>query len=340
MVAARRGRGERAAGGRGAPVRRRRSARSSAAYRCSPTSCVAQREREGRRRLPRGAASASRTRSREPRRPGRRAARRARARPAARHRPHEPALRHRVHRAATAWRSSAATSAPLRDRLPLRRAGRPARCWTSTASRGRRTSSRRSTDGWPPGTLRLGFEDAHVTVRRPRPDPRRAARPDRARARRATSSRPSARSRTTASWPASAAPRGWPTTSTTGCASGGSSGAPSARWRSRSSTRCACAAPSDPSFPSIVASGRARRAPARRRPRDEPIPADTLVTLDIGAVLDGYCSDCTRTWATGDGLPGELREAYELVQRAQRAARGRRSGRARRAARSTRWRAR
>ena len=33
-------------------------------------------------------------------------------------------------------------------------------------------------------------------------------------------------------------------------------------------------------------------------------------------MLDGYCSDCTRTWATGD-LSDELAEAYALVLRAQ-----------------------
>jgi Xaa-Pro aminopeptidase len=39
----------------------------------------------------------------------------------------------------------------------------------------------------------------------------------------------------------------------------------------------------------------------------------------MGALLDGYCSDCTRTFATGD--PGdEAREVYELVRRAQAAA--------------------
>ncbi|MGH2967644.1 MAG: aminopeptidase P family N-terminal domain-containing protein, partial [Solirubrobacteraceae bacterium] len=47
---------------------------------------------------------------------------------------------------------------------------------------------------------------------------------------------------------------------------------------------------SDPSFPSIVASGpRGARPHAARS--DEAIPTGTLVTLDIGAVLDGYCSD-------------------------------------------------
>ena len=54
-------------------------------------------------------------------------------------------------------------------------------------------------------------------------------------------------------------------------------------------------------------------------PTDVPIPRDTLVTLDIGARLDGYCSDCTRTWATGE-LPDDLAEAYALVLRAQEAA--------------------
>ena len=39
----------------------------------------------------------------------------------------------------------------------------------------------------------------------------------------------------------------------------------------------------------------------------------------MGSLLDGYCSDCTRTFATGD--PGdEAREVYELVLRAQLAA--------------------
>jgi Xaa-Pro aminopeptidase len=73
-----------------------------------------------------------------------------------------------------------------------------------------------------------------------------------------------------------------------------------------------------PSFSSIVASAE-RGALPHATPADVPIPAGTLVTIDIGAQLDGYCSDCTRTWATGT-LPGELADAYALVQRAQAAA--------------------
>jgi Xaa-Pro aminopeptidase len=73
-----------------------------------------------------------------------------------------------------------------------------------------------------------------------------------------------------------------------------------------------------PSFPSIVASAE-RGALPHARPADVPIPAGVLVTLDLGARLDGYCSDCTRTWATGP-LAGDLSEAYALVERAQAAA--------------------
>jgi Xaa-Pro aminopeptidase len=39
----------------------------------------------------------------------------------------------------------------------------------------------------------------------------------------------------------------------------------------------------------------------------------------MGAVLDGYCSDCTWTYATGE-VPDDAREVYELVLRAQLAA--------------------
>jgi Xaa-Pro aminopeptidase len=70
-----------------------------------------------------------------------------------------------------------------------------------------------------------------------------------------------------------------------------------------------------PSFDSIVASAE-RGALPHAEPADVPIARGTLVTLDIGARLDGYCSDCTRTWATGD-LPDDLAEAYALVRRAQ-----------------------
>jgi Xaa-Pro aminopeptidase len=69
------------------------------------------------------------------------------------------------------------------------------------------------------------------------------------------------------------------------------------------------------SFPPIVASG-AHGALPHAIPRDVEIPRDTLVVTDIGAIVDGYCSDCTRTIATGS-LGDDVLEVYELVRNAQ-----------------------
>lgn len=72
-----------------------------------------------------------------------------------------------------------------------------------------------------------------------------------------------------------------------------------------------------PSFPSIVASAEHGALP-HAEPRDVEIAAGVLVTIDWGAYLDGYCSDCTRTYATGK-LSSDAVEAYELVLSAQEA---------------------
>jgi Xaa-Pro aminopeptidase len=74
----------------------------------------------------------------------------------------------------------------------------------------------------------------------------------------------------------------------------------------------------EPSFPTIVAAG-----PNGALPHAEPgareIGAGELVVFDMGAKLDGYCSDGTRTFATGE--PGErAREVYEAVRESQEAA--------------------
>ena len=71
-----------------------------------------------------------------------------------------------------------------------------------------------------------------------------------------------------------------------------------------------------PSFPSIVAAG-AHGALPHAEPRGQEIPRDVLVTIDWGALHDGYCSDCTRTYATGEGISAQAREIYELVLSAQ-----------------------
>jgi Xaa-Pro aminopeptidase len=70
-----------------------------------------------------------------------------------------------------------------------------------------------------------------------------------------------------------------------------------------------------PSFPSIVAAG-AHGALPHAVPRDREIAPGVLVVIDWGAILDGYCSDCTRTVATGP-LDERATEVYELVRRAQ-----------------------
>ena len=69
------------------------------------------------------------------------------------------------------------------------------------------------------------------------------------------------------------------------------------------------------SFAPIVASGPHGALP-HAVPRDVEIPDGVLVTIDWGAQLDGYASDCTRTYATG-AIADEERDVYELVQRAQ-----------------------
>jgi Xaa-Pro aminopeptidase len=71
----------------------------------------------------------------------------------------------------------------------------------------------------------------------------------------------------------------------------------------------------EPSFPSIVAAGPHGALP-HAEPRDLAIERGVLVTIDWGARLDGYHSDCTRTFATGE-LDGEAAQVYELVRDAQ-----------------------
>jgi Xaa-Pro aminopeptidase len=74
----------------------------------------------------------------------------------------------------------------------------------------------------------------------------------------------------------------------------------------------------DPSFPAIVAAGPNGALP-HAEPGEREIGRGELVVFDMGAMLDGYCSDGTRTFATGD--PGEEGCAvYEVVRQSQQAA--------------------
>src|SRR6478672_7535479 len=68
-------------------------------------------------------------------------------------------------------------------------------------------------------------------------------------------------------------------------------------------------------FETIVAAG-ANGARPHADPGDRVIESGTTIVVDAGAVLDGYCSDCTRTFATGE-LPDELQRAYDVCLDAQ-----------------------
>ena len=70
-----------------------------------------------------------------------------------------------------------------------------------------------------------------------------------------------------------------------------------------------------PAFDAIVAFGENGARPHARL-RDEPIPAGTLVVIDAGCTVDGYHSDCTRTFFTGEP-EGRLRELYDLCLQGQ-----------------------
>jgi Xaa-Pro aminopeptidase len=68
-------------------------------------------------------------------------------------------------------------------------------------------------------------------------------------------------------------------------------------------------------FELIVGSGPTGALP-HGRPTDRVVEANTTVVVDAGCYVDGYASDCTRTFATGD-LPDDLANAYDVCLRAQ-----------------------
>jgi Xaa-Pro aminopeptidase len=69
------------------------------------------------------------------------------------------------------------------------------------------------------------------------------------------------------------------------------------------------------SFEAVVAAGATAGTP-HAVPGDDPIEPGVLVTIDAGCVLDGYCSDCTRTFAVGD-VSDRLQELHALCLEAQ-----------------------
>ena len=70
-----------------------------------------------------------------------------------------------------------------------------------------------------------------------------------------------------------------------------------------------------PAFDTIVAFGEQAAEP-HHRPGDRPLRAGDLVTVDLGARVDGYCADLTRTVVVGTASRRQ-RDLYELVRGAQ-----------------------
>lgn len=68
-------------------------------------------------------------------------------------------------------------------------------------------------------------------------------------------------------------------------------------------------------FPVIVGSGPNAALP-HHHPGSRKIGPSETVIVDAGALVDGYCSDCTRTFATGP-LPDLLQQGYALCRSAQ-----------------------
>jgi Xaa-Pro aminopeptidase len=75
---------------------------------------------------------------------------------------------------------------------------------------------------------------------------------------------------------------------------------------------------SGPSFETIVASG-PNGAKPHHRPSDRRIQAGELIVLDFGAIVDGYCSDMTRTLCVGEPSSDTARRMVEVVADSQRA---------------------
>jgi Xaa-Pro aminopeptidase len=70
------------------------------------------------------------------------------------------------------------------------------------------------------------------------------------------------------------------------------------------------------SFDPIVAAG-PNGAKPHARPSDRRVEAGELVVIDFGCVVDGYCSDMTRTVSVGEPSP-EARRIWDTVLSAQR----------------------
>lgn len=73
-------------------------------------------------------------------------------------------------------------------------------------------------------------------------------------------------------------------------------------------------------FDTIVAAGASSAIP-HHRPTGAEIERGDLLTIDFGALYEGYHADCTRTVVVGAEPAGWQREIYDVVRAAQRAGR-------------------
>ena len=73
----------------------------------------------------------------------------------------------------------------------------------------------------------------------------------------------------------------------------------------------------EPAFAIDIAAGPTAASP-HAVPGDRVVQEGELVLVDAGAKVDGYCSDCTRTFAVGE-ISDSLQEIYELTRLAQQA---------------------
>ncbi len=73
----------------------------------------------------------------------------------------------------------------------------------------------------------------------------------------------------------------------------------------------------EPAFAIDIAAGPTAASP-HAVPGDRVVQEGDLVLVDAGAKVDGYCSDCTRTFAVGE-VSESLQEIYEITRRAQQA---------------------
>ena len=83
-------------------------------------------------------------------------------------------------------------------------------------------------------------------------------------------------------------------------------------WFDRS---CREAGAENVSFTTIAAFAETGASP-HAVPGERVVERGGLLTVDTGCIVDGYCSDCTRTFSTGDP-PSRLLEIYELCLEAQ-----------------------